>query len=34
MREKAVESILENEDMLFYWSLVSVDWEEEESKVR
>ena len=33
VREKAVESILENEDMLFYWSLVSVDWEEEESKV-
>ena len=29
VREKAVESILEDED----WSLVSVDWEEEESEV-
>ena len=29
MKEKAIEKISQNDDVLFYWSVVSTDWEEE-----
>ena len=29
MKEKAMEKMLHNEDVLFYWSMISADWEEE-----
>ena len=29
MKEKAMKKMLHNEDVLFYWSMISVDWEEE-----
>lgn len=32
VKEKATESISKDEDVLFYWSLVSVNWEEEDAK--
>ena len=30
--KKLMKKIIENEDVLFFWALLSADWEEEESK--
>ena len=32
MKQELVKKITENEDVLFYWALLSAEWEEEESK--
>ncbi len=32
-KQKVLESIIKNEDVLFYWTLVATDWEEEEASV-
>ena len=29
MKEKAMKKMVHNEDVLFYWSMISADWEEE-----
>ena len=33
MKEKAMEKIGSNDDVLFYWSMISVNWEVEEADV-
>ena len=32
-KEKVLKSIIENEDVLFYWTIIATDWEEEEATV-